>query len=340
MGNARLSAIVSRLKVNPGRRLTERHVLEAAIPYTSGERTYVIGVDTKILDQIKMIEEWRGYTRALEEFGRIASDIVHENAFLEALASVRIEGATVDAKRARELIDTGEDPQTKSEREFVNYYRLLQEMDAFAGEPGRKKVTLRESDLRQFHAQIVADTFADPSQAGQYRSGPVRVEMQECDGTSTVLHTPPEALELPELMRQFLDWLDRANNRPKDKLSGLLASALAHYEFVRIHPFVDGNGRCARFLASLVLLQHGYDFRQLFCITEFYDRNRRKYSEALHSVDQATVCYGVEPGEDGNHRVIERMVFDATAWVRYFLGGLSQQMFLCRERMSEGLKSP
>jgi len=45
----------------------------ATIPYASSERNHVIDVDTKILDQLKMIEEWRGYTRALSEFGRIAN---------------------------------------------------------------------------------------------------------------------------------------------------------------------------------------------------------------------------------------------------------------------------
>ena len=53
---------------------------------------------------------------------------------------------------------------------------------------------------------------------------------------------------------------------------------------MHIHPFIDGNGKSARLLSTLVLYKTGYDFKKLFTISEYYDRNRPAYYEAIQSV--------------------------------------------------------
>ncbi|NQE05421.1 hypothetical protein C5S32_06085 [ANME-1 cluster archaeon GoMg1] len=66
-------------------------------------------------------------------------------------------------------------------------------------------------------------------------------------------------------------------------------AGIAHYEFVRIHPFVDGNGRTARVLAALILYLRGFDTKQFFCIDDYYDSDRQAYYRALQNVDQKTI---------------------------------------------------
>ena len=58
----------------------------------------------------------------------------------------------------------------------------------------------------------------------------------------------------------------------------------AKNQFVDIHPFLDGNGRSARVLCTLVLYQNGYDFKRLFSLSEYYDKARNKYYDAIQSV--------------------------------------------------------
>lgn len=62
----------------------------------------------------------------------------------------------------------------------------------------------------------------------------------------------PNAAKVPFLMVDFMQWLQDAQDHP------VLVAALAHYKLVMIHPFVDGNGRTARLLMNLLLLQYGY----------------------------------------------------------------------------------
>lgn len=307
--------------------------MHTTIPYASEPRTFVIDLDTKILNQMKMIDEWRGYMKALADLQHVFPEVARENAFQEALSNVRLEGATIDTERARTMLANGDAPRDQAESEFLNYHRLLESMDSFAGSPGKAKEQFRESDIRQFHAEIVRDALADTRAAGNYRTEEVKVAKRHADGREEILHEAPAPLEVPALMNSFVGWLNTVNARGEERLNGLITAALAHYEFVRIHPFVDGNGRTARFLASVILLQHGYDFRNLFCITEYYNAQREKYSAALHSVDAPAVRHRVDLASDGRPEIRTETVFDATRWVRYFLGGLALQMKACEARV-------
>ena len=86
--------------------------------------------------------------------------------------------------------------------------------------------------------------------AGNYRKVDVRVGQYLC----------PRHEEIPKLMGQFFEWYETASKR----MYAFELSALVHLKFVRIHPFRDGNGRIARLLMNLVLLQKGYPLLNIF----------------------------------------------------------------------------
>jgi Fic family protein len=75
---------------------------------------------------------------------------------------------------------------------------------------------------------------------------------------------------------------------------------------VHIHPFIDGNGRTARLLSTLILYKTCYDFKRLFTISEYYDKDRPSYYEAIQSVRNNNM--------------------DMTAWLEYFVDGMRSQM--------------
>ena len=87
---------------------------------------------------------------------------------------------------------------------------------------------------------------------------------------------------------------------------------MAQHRFVDIHPFLDGNGRTARVLCTLILYHKGYDFKKLFSLSEFYDKNRREYYDAIQSVREMGV--------------------DMTVWLEYFVRGLKNQMLEVRTK--------
>jgi Fic family protein len=73
-----------------------------------------------------------------------------------------------------------------------------------------------------------------------------------------------------------------------------------------IHPFLDGNGRTSRLLSTLCLYRAGYDFKRLFTISEYYDRDRAAFYSALQGVREAGM--------------------DLTCWLDYFVEGLATQL--------------
>lgn len=84
----------------------------------------------------------------------------------------------------------------------------------------------------------------DDKNAGKFRSIEVKIA-----GSDTQL---PQALRVPDLMYEFMVWLTSNNDHPVKR------AADAHFRLVAIHPFVDGNGRAARLLLGLLLMQEGY----------------------------------------------------------------------------------
>lgn len=64
----------------------------------------------------------------------------------------------------------------------------------------------------------------------------------------------------------------------------VFVSGITQFQLVHIHPFLDGNGRSARLLSTLCLYRKGYDFKRLFTISEYYDRNHSDYYKAIQSV--------------------------------------------------------
>ena len=114
-------------------------------------------------------------------------------------------------------------------------------------------------------------------------------------------------MDVPPLMAELVAWL----NAPTE-IHPVLASGIAQFQLVHIHPFVDGNGRTSRLLSTLCLYRAGYDFKRLFSISEYYDRDRASFYAALQGVREQGM--------------------DLTGWLDYFVDGLATQMDEVRER--------
>ncbi|KAJ4455979.1 putative cell filamentation protein Fic [Paratrimastix pyriformis] len=104
-------------------------------------------------------------------------------------------------------------------------------------------------DIRSLHGILMKRSFEPDITPGAYRTVAIRV-------TGTRFQFP-EALEVPSLMDEFARWLN-APIEPNNNAGAIIErAALAHLRFVTIHPFSDGNGRMARLLLNLVLMQNG-----------------------------------------------------------------------------------
>jgi len=97
-------------------------------------------------------------------------------------------------------------------------------------------------------------------QAGKYRRTQVVVKNSK---TGEVSFVPPKAQEVSSLVKEFFNWLGSSDS---ELVHPVLAAGIAHYVLAYIHPFVDGNGRVARALATMVLFSRGYDIKKFFSL--------------------------------------------------------------------------
>ena len=102
-------------------------------------------------------------------------------------------------------------------------------------------------------------------------------------------------------MQELIEYINQVTD-----ISDIIIAGIAQFQLVHIHPFLDGNGRTARLLSTLCLYKKGYDFKKLFTLSEYYDRNRLKYYEAIQSVRKNNM--------------------DMTQWLEYFTNALSSQI--------------
>jgi Fic family protein len=178
--------------------------------------------------------------------------------------------------------------QKKAKQEVLNYLNVLKNLEKY---PENGKIT--EKTVFKLHEDITHHPLEYTYLEGQYRTIPVHVINKKGE----VVFTPPPDNVVPQEMQNFMEWI---NNGFGD-LNQVIAAGIIHYEFVRIHPFVDGNGRTARALAALFLYLMEFDIDRFFTLDEFYDNDRQAYYDALNSVDL-------------NSR-------DLTKWLEYFLEG-------------------
>ena len=110
---------------------------------------------------------------------------------------------------------------------------------------------------------------------GKYRIDPMEVVSGTLD-REKVHYRAPAADAVASEMAQFLDWFN-ADSTPKDYVK----SAVAHFWFVSIHPFDDGNGRISRAIADMALSQADDSTLRFFSISRQINKDKRKYNDIL-----------------------------------------------------------
>lgn len=153
-----------------------------------------------------------------------------------------IEGNTLTRSETAVVVEKGltvGGKTVKEHLEAINYGIALSFVEELVC---KKRNQLTFEDILDIHNLILRTI--DDEHAGVYKTVAVRIA-----GSRVVL---PNPIKVPQLMDEFINWLHNVVDNP------VIISAEAHLKFVSIHPFVDGNGRTARLLMNLLLMQEGY----------------------------------------------------------------------------------
>lgn len=185
-------------------------------------------------------------------------------------------------------------------QEVLNYRNVLKYISEY------DQTAFNDDIISHMHALTVNRILPDDA-VGVYRKSQVVVRNSQ---TGEITFRPPPSLEVPFLITDFFHWLNQVK---AESIHPAIVAGITHYELVRIHPFLDGNGRVARAMATLVLLRHGYDVKRFFSLEEHYDSEPVKYYEALQSVG--------------------KLNGDQTPWIEYFVEGLAIELNRIKEKV-------
>lgn len=225
-------------------------------------------------------------------------------------SSTAIEGNTLLAEQIAALYaDKKIDAPERDIYEAKNYLKALKYID----EVVKKNEPVSEKVLLRLHKLVTDKTLPD-NQSGHYRVRPVYVVKKRFGVIEGVVYTAPDFKKVPELCLDLIKWI---NESEKEEVNPIVVAGIVHQEIAAIHPFVDGNGRTARAMATLILYKRGYDFRKLFALEDYYNEDRPSYYEAINM------------GKSYKER--KR---DLTSWLEYFIVGFKEEIDEVKKKVS------
>ncbi len=218
-----------------------------------------------------------------------------------------IEGNELNESQAEKVID-GQNivARERDVQEVINYRKVMEQLEQLRITNDQLSITHKV--IQDIH-QLTVDKILDDEKRGKYRETQVVVKNNQ---TGQVSFRPPEASEVFDQLTGFLAYL---NDPTTEEVHAVLKSGIVHYELARIHPFVDGNGRVARALSTLVLFTNGYDTRRFFSLEEYFDNDADAYYKALQSVFK----------KDG----------DLSEWLEYFTKGLAIELSKIKDKVEK-----
>lgn len=223
-----------------------------------------------------------------------------------------IEGNELNLSQAERVLAGHSVPaRDRDIQEVINYRKVMDYIDkyiapAFSASGQSPEFKISEDVIKEIH-KLTLDKILESEKVGEFRKNQVVVKNSI---SGEISYRPPMAVAIPFQIKDLIAFI----NSPSDQdIHSILKSGCVHYELVRIHPFVDGNGRVARALSTLILFKEGYDIRRFFSLEEYFDSNASSYYDALQSV--------------------EKRGGDLTYWLEYFSLGLSIELSKIKDKV-------
>ena len=228
--------------------------------------------------------------------------------------TTHLEGNPLSEEEVKDVLDGQEViARERDIQEIINYRNVLKFIDAIhaqIGSGGNYNFTLET--ILEMH-KLTTDKILPPEGIGKFRIRQVVIRNSK---TGQISYTPPPAVEVPYLVEDLVNWI---NSNEGKNVHPVIKAGIIHYELARIHPYVDGNGRVARAVATLIMFLDGYDIRKFFSFEEYFDEEPIKYYLTLQAVS--------------NQLVLDTHERDLTPWLEYFVEGVAIELNRVKEKV-------
>lgn len=268
----------------------------------------------EIWSKIARIDEIKGrWTGGLKLSPQILIRLKKSVLVTSSGASTRIEGSKLSDAEVESFIQ-GVKPgkwESRDEQEVQGYYELLSNIfDTW------RNLSFNESAIRHFHKELLKYVGKDEQHRGKYKKGENAIKMFDAEGKEigVVFETTPAYLT-PKKMQELVSFTCTALE--EQKIHPLLIIGNFIVEFLRVHPFQDGNGRLSRVLTNLLLLKKDYAYVSYVSHEKLIEDNKESYYIALRRSQKS---FGTEKE-------------DIAPWLDFFLTMLLKQSEMALELM-------
>lgn len=228
----------------------------------------------------------------LNAFSLIVPEIdlfVQMHVVKEAQKSSRIEGTQTGMEEALMTEEQIQPEKYDDWREVRNYVEAIN-----SAIKQLETLPLSNRLLKQTHSTLMQGVRGEHKQPGDFRISQNWIGGSNLTDAVFIPAHPDSVIELMSDLEQF--WHNETINVPH-----LIRVAISHYQFETIHPFLDGNGRIGRLMIPLYLISHGVLAKPALYLSDFFERNRASYYDALMHV---------------------RTSHDMIHWIKFFLNGV------------------
>lgn len=257
----------------------------------------------------KLLRDIKDITVLVHELNRrVIPEVVLMQQEVEArsistYASTSIEGNPLPLTDVKRLLKSQPAQLRRSEREVVNYNRVLGWLSEKEADDFDNGLLLR------IHAGVMAGLLP-AHQSGRFRLEPVIIREPR---TSDIVFLPPDHQDVPALMDELIAFI-----RDKRDLDPLLLAGIFHKQFVIIHPFMDGNGRTTRLATHHLLNGLGLRLMNLFSFENYFNQNVTRYFQMV--------------GASGNYYDLAGTL-DFTPWLEFFAEGILNELQRVEKRL-------
>lgn len=264
-----------------------------------------IKVTGEILAKIAKIDELKGQWRgglvlSPQILGRLKSYVI----ITSSGASTRIEGAKMSDSEVARLLRglKSQEPKGRDAEEVAGYADLLGRIFDH-----HKTLKLTENQILNFHKILLNFSARDARHKGKFKTSDNVVVAKNDKGETVVLFRPTPPYLVKKEMDDIIYWTE--GELVKGEIHPLLIICNFVFEFLAIHPFLDGNGRLSRALTNFLLLKTGYNYVPYVSLEKIIEKRRIDYYIALRFTQK-------------NHKTKKE---DITPWVNFMLDVLLKQ---------------